>query len=238
MMIRKAMLLAAGFGTRLKPLTDTTPKPLLPLDGHRLIDYPLTFLKRSGIENIMINLHHLGSQIREYVGDGKRYELTVHYSEEAQILGTGGGIKKAGVFFGNDPFIVMNSDSLMEGNVQVIIDHHDSSQADATLVVRRLSPGDPYNSVARDEQGFVLGFGNGDVFYTGLMVMGPKLLKILPPADRPSCLVKDGFLPLLKAGGRITTFLHEGYWNDVGTPERYEQAKRDVAEGNLRLIKE
>ena len=93
--IDQAMLLAAGLGTRLRPLTLTTPKPLLPLDGCTLIDHQLRYLASAGIGRVAINLHHLGEKIRAHAGDGSRYGLSIHYSEEPEILGTGGGVKRA-----------------------------------------------------------------------------------------------------------------------------------------------
>lgn len=229
MKIRKAMLLAAGLGTRLRPLTYKTPKPLLPLNGKRLIDYTIGFLARSGITEVMINLHHLGNQIRNYVGDGSNYGIQAHYSEELEILGTGGGIKKAEGFFGDEPFIALNGDSLLNVDLAALTAHHIKSGAAATMVLKPLSPNDTYKPVSIDDDGWVTGFnGDGSHFYVGLQVVNKELLERLPPAGTPSCLIEDGYTPLLADGGKVASFIYDGYFNDVGTPERYEQAKRDV----------
>lgn len=226
------MLLAAGLGTRLRPLTLTTPKPMLPLGGARLIDYTLGYLGKAGVEAVMINLHHLGDQIADYVGDGSRFGIKAHYSEEPEILGTGGGIKKVEGFFGDEPFIALNGDALLDVDAANLIKRHDESGAGATMVLKPLAPEDSYQPVSV-EGGFVTGFnGEGNHFYVGLQILTHKLLEKLPPAGTASCLVKDGYKPFLEEGGRIAALTYDGYFNDVGTPERYSQAKRD-AETNV-----
>src|SRR3989338_2180336 len=94
-MMTKAMVFAAGFGERLKPLTLKKPKPLLPIGEKPVIDYSLAYLKRQGIKEIVVNLHHLGAQIQQHIGLGDRHGLIAHYSHETELLGTGGGLKKA-----------------------------------------------------------------------------------------------------------------------------------------------
>ena len=110
----KAMILAAGLGTRLRPLTDTTPKPLLPVAGTPLIVWNLLLLKRHGFQDVIINLHHLGSMIEQALGDGSRYGLRIVYSYEPVILGTGGGLKQAEPHFSGEPVLVLNGDTLVE----------------------------------------------------------------------------------------------------------------------------
>ncbi len=231
--ITKAMVLAAGLGTRLRPLTLTVPKPLLCLDSQKLVDYPLSLLAKGGVRKVVINLHHLGDMIREYVGDGRRYGLNVSYSFEPEILGTGGGIKNAESFFGGEPFVCINSDSLIKADIKALIAAHLASNADATMVLKERKPSDPYAGVSVKE-GIVKGFGDGDHFYTGLQVIGPRLLKILPPAGRISCLINDGYKKLIAAGGNVAAFIYSGYFSDLGTPERYERAKEDIARGAYR----
>lgn len=230
--ITKAMVLAAGLGTRLRPLTYSIPKPLLPLDSHRLIDYCLLFLARSGVLEVMINLHHLGDMISEYVGDGRRYGLSVSYSKEPDILGTGGGIRNCEAFFGNEPFVSMNSDSILNCDLGAVTKRHFESCAAATMVLKKKGPKDSYEGIRLDQNGFVKTIGgDGDYFYTGLQIIGPELMNILPPAGTESCLIKDGYRKLLQKGGRVAAFLYDGYFNDIGTPERYEKAKKDLADG-------
>jgi NDP-sugar pyrophosphorylase family protein len=235
--IAKAMLLAAGLGTRLRPLTLTTPKPLLPLDGALLIDHQLRYLRRAGIAEVMINLYHLGDQIRLHVGDGQAYGLRVHYSEEPDILGTGGGIKQAETFFGGDAFVALNADALIDADVAALVRRHLETGAAATMTLKEIRRGESYNPVAIDGDNFVTGFGTGTHFYTGLQVLGPEMLAALPPAGEVSCLVMDGYEKLLRGGKRVAAFIHRGYFNDLGTPERYDAAKGDVADGTFTLLR-
>ncbi len=226
--IRKGMILAAGFGVRLRPVTYSIPKPLLPLNSKKLIDYPLMLLRRYGISEVMINLHHLGHMIREYVGDGRNYGLKVFYSEEPVILGTGGGIKKVEDFFEGMPFVCLNGDSISHAPLNEVIDRHFRMAAAATMVLKKSSSQDPYEGVSIDEKGFVNNIGKGEYFYTGLQIIDRDLLEVLPPAGVVSCIVEDGYKRLLKDKKRVAAFIYDGYFNDLGTPERYEKAKKDI----------
>lgn len=228
--IEKAVLLAAGLGTRLRPLTNTTPKPLLPLDGTLLIDHQIRWLSSYGVKEIAINLHHLGGMIKRHVGDGSRYGVKIFYSEEPVILGTGGGIRKAATLTGRAPFIVLNCDAIIDADLGKLTASHMQKNPAATMVLRRLSNGDDYTPVSIDDDGFVRKFGSGDYSFTGLQIVGPQLVDVLPPAGEVSCLVDDGYKKLLEMKALISSFIHEGYWNDIGTMERYELAKRDVAD--------
>lgn len=227
-MITKAMLLAAGLGTRLRPLTLATPKPLLPLNDELVIDHQLKYLASHGIAKVVINLHHLGDMIREHVGDGSSHGLAVSYSEEPNILGTGGGIKMAQPFFGNEPFVVLNADALIDADIGECAAHHMKSSAAATMVVKRIAAGDSYTPIEM-KRGLVASFGRGDFFYTGLQVIGREMLDALPPAGTPACLIEDGYKKLLEKDRKIAAFVHRGYFNDLGTPVRYEQARRQFA---------
>ncbi|HPM41993.1 MAG TPA: sugar phosphate nucleotidyltransferase [bacterium] len=236
MAVKKAMLLAAGLGTRLRPMTLTTPKPLLPLDGACLIDQQLRFLAKAGVLEVMINIHHLGEKIRRHVGDGARYGLEIRYSEEPEILGTGGGIKKAAGFFGEEPFFALNADALTDADAAAAATLHVSSDAAATMVVKELSAGETYNPLEVGGDGFVKGFGRGSHFFTGLQVLGPEMLSALPEAGTVSCLIRDGYEKLIREKKPVRAFAHAGYFNDLGTFERYDAARRDVAEGKFVLL--
>jgi len=233
--IENAMLLAAGLGTRLRPLTLTVPKPLLRLDGSVLIDHQLNYLAAGGMTRVAINLHHLGHAIREHVGDGSKYGLEIFYSEEPEILGTGGGIKKAARFFGRSPFVVLNSDALTGTDIGKLTKQHLASDADVTMVVKEIGDGSDYNPLLVDADGRVTAFGEGVHFFTGLSVMGPAIFDALPPSGRKACLIEDGLKVLIERKGRIASHLYDGYFNDLGTPERYEQAKIDITNGVFTL---
>ncbi|HEY5627503.1 MAG TPA: nucleotidyltransferase family protein, partial [Nitrospira sp.] len=132
----KAMILAAGLGTRLRPLTNTIPKPLLPIAGTPLIVWNLLLLKRHGFHDVVINLHHLGPMIEQALGNGSKYGLRIYYSHEPVILGTGGGIKQAEPEFSGGPVLVLNGDTLFELDLGALCEFHQQRKAAATLVLR------------------------------------------------------------------------------------------------------
>jgi NDP-sugar pyrophosphorylase family protein len=214
----RAMILAAGFGTRLRPLTDKTPKPLLPVKGRPMIDYSLAHVKKAGIKEVIINLHYLGDQIKKYVGSGRRYGLKIRYTSEPKILGTGGGIKNAERFLKSGPFVVINSDTLIDIDLKKVISHHIKKGGAATMVVRRLKKGENYSKLDIAKNGVLKGFGKGQYMFTGVQILEPVIFKYL---KKPSCLIESGYKKLLQAGLPVHAFIHKGYWNDIGTLQRY-----------------
>lgn len=230
----KAMILAAGLGTRLRPLTDTTPKPLLPLNGQPLILYAIQLLKKYGITDILINLHHLGDLIEKELGDGQKWGVRIRYSWEPEVLGTGGGVKKGESFFGSESFLVINSDILINLNLTGLLHFHQRRGALATMVVRPYEPS--YTPVFLDEQERIRTIGENiadsksrQVMYTGLQILNPAFLKYLPEGS--SCLIQQGYLPAIAKGETVSGYLYEGYWSDVGTQDRFRQAEKDIADG-------
>ncbi|MGH7788987.1 MAG: nucleotidyltransferase family protein [Candidatus Binatia bacterium] len=133
----KAMILAAGLGSRLRPLTDRVPKPLVQVGGQPLIAYPLALLRAAGIRDVVINLHHLGGALRDALGDGDAYGVSITWSEEAPaILDTGGGIKQAQAWLGGDRFVVLNSDTILDLDLADMIRFHAGRGALATMLLR------------------------------------------------------------------------------------------------------
>ena len=132
----RAMILAAGLGTRLRPLTNTIPKPLLPVGGTPLIVWNLLLLKRHGFRQVVINLHHLGPMIEQTLGTGSKFGIRIIYSHEPVILGTGGGIKQAEPHFSGEPVLILNGDTLVELDLEALCDFHRLRNAAATLVLR------------------------------------------------------------------------------------------------------
>ena len=130
------MILAAGFGRRLRPLTDRVPKPLIAVGEHPLIAYPLALLRAAGIREVIINLHHFGGQIRDALGTGAAHGVSITYIEEAPILETGGGIKNAERFLRDDRFVVLNSDTICDLDLHEVIAWHTACGGLATMVLR------------------------------------------------------------------------------------------------------
>ncbi len=233
------MILAAGLGTRLRPLTDRLPKPLLPLAGRPMIEYTLGWIASAGIRQVMINLHHKGALIREALGHGDRLGLTISYSEEPVILGTGGGLKQAESFFADGPFLVVNADVLTTLDPGALIRAHLASRSAATLAVRRDPQVAAYGALGLDRTGRIrrfLGRGDGstasleDVMFTGIHVLDPRILGDLPPAGTFSPIT-DAYIAMVERGDPLMGYLTDAPWIDIGTPDRYRQAEQWVADG-------
>jgi NDP-sugar pyrophosphorylase family protein len=236
------MILAAGFGTRLRPLTDTLPKPLLPIAGRPLIVWNLLLLRRHGITDVIINLHHLGHLIEQVLGDGSQFGTKLAYSREPVILGTGGGLKQAEPFFGGEDFLVVNGDTLFELDVTSMAAAHRARGALATMAVRADPDPDRWGAVELDGARRVVriaGRGKNPAgptekrMFAGVHLMHPRLLASVP-AGRESSII-EAYVGAIQAGETVAGFELGGYWSDVGTPQRYEEANRDADVGVIRL---
>lgn len=238
----RAMILAAGFGTRLRPLTDTLPKPLLPIAGRPLIVWNLLLLKRHGIKEVVINLHHLGHLIEQELGDGSGLGVRITYSHESTILGTGGGLKQAEAFLGNEAFLVLNGDTLLDLDVTELTRWHHEGHALATMVLREDPEAARWGLVEVDRSQRVLRINGRGLtrtsstlprMFAGVHVIHPRLLHEVP-AGRESSII-EAYVREIERGATVLGFTMAGYWSDIGTPERYAQAQRDAAAGLIRL---
>jgi NDP-sugar pyrophosphorylase family protein len=236
------MILAAGFGTRLRPLTNVMPKPLLPVAGTPLIVWNLLLLRRYRFHDVMINLHYLGPMIQQALGDGSQFGLRLEYSPEPVILGTGGGIKQVEPFFNGEPFLVLNGDTLFELDLDTVIAFHREREAAATMVLRRDPEAARWGLVEvgpRDQVIRITGKGLSPYepieprMFAGVQILHPRLLRALPHGKESSII--DAYIRGLEDGERILGYDFEGYWSDVGTPERYAQVEHDAASGLVNL---
>ena len=240
----KALLLAAGLGTRLRPLTETTPKVLLPVTGRPVLAWNLLLLKRHGIADVIVNLHHLGEQIVQAIGDGSRLGLRVAYSHEPEIQGTGGGIRQAVPFLKDGPFLVLNGDTLSQCDLTGLIAAHRAGRALATLALREDPEAARWGPVTVDAGARILQINGkpplapqakplpAPCMFAGIHVLEPEILDAIPPG--PGSII-DVYHRLLGKGLVLRGWRMNGYWSDIGTRERYEQAERDVAEGRLAI---
>ena len=238
----RAMILAAGLGTRLRPLTDALPKPLLPVAGTPLIVWNLLLLRKHGIREVIINLHYLGDLIEKELGDGSTWDMSLAYSHEWTLLGTGGGIKQAQWFFGNEPFLVLNGDTLLELDLGDLMARHREGGGLATMVLREDPEADQWGAVEIDERQHVMrivGRGRsaasslGKRMFAGVHVIDPRLLDRVPYGRESSII--DAYVDEIERGGIVLGYTMDGYWSDIGTPERYAGAQRDVETGLINL---
>lgn len=239
----KAMILAAGLGTRLRPLTNTIPKPLLPVGGTPLIVWNLLLLKRHGIDRVVINLHHLGPMIEQVLGDGSQFGIRIIYSREPVILGTGGGIKQAEPHFSGEPVLILNGDTLVEMDLGAVWDVHRTSHAAATMVLREDPDAMTWGLVEVGEEDRIVRItGKGlsspssvkHRMFAGIHILHPRLLQNVPKGVASSII--DPYIAALERGDRIVGYDLHGYWSDIGTAERYAQAEKDARAGLIRLV--
>ncbi|MDO8493813.1 MAG: NDP-sugar synthase [Deltaproteobacteria bacterium] len=232
MKIRKAMLFSAGFGERLRPLTLKTPKPLLPVGDRPLIDYALAYLKRFGIEEVIVNLHHLGELFEKHCGNGRRYGLKIIYTKEKVLLGTGGGLKNAEEHFKNEEaFFTLNSAALTNCDLDALTTFHQEQSAAVTLVVRPWQEG--YTRVCVEGRQYKK-VGKGNHLFTGLMVMTPAIFSELELRD--TNLITEGVDLLQQKGTTIAAFEHDGYWRKIENSKDYEAVQQEWASGHQTRI--
>jgi MurNAc alpha-1-phosphate uridylyltransferase len=218
------MILAAGRGERMRPLTENRPKPLLPLRGQALIDFPLKGLAAAGVREVVINLGYKGEQIRQYLGDGARDGVRIAYSEEGDPpLETGGGIFHALPLLGAGPFIVINADIYTEYPLAQLVQRARALPAAtlAHLVLVRNPPFNPRGDFALADFRIA---NEGPLRHTfsGLSIHRPELFAQCTPGRFP-------MLPLWRAAaghGQLSGELYDGRWSDVGTPERLQELER------------
>lgn len=223
----KSMILAAGFGTRLRPITNTLPKPLVPLRNKPLIAYAVENYLRAGVDEIVVNLHHLPDLIERYLTDN--FDCTFHFSREEKILGTGGALKRVRHLL-TDAFFLVNGDTIQSPPFDAMLQARGS--AVATLVLRHPPPHDKFTPVSL-ENGRVT-FGSGDLMFAGAHAIGPEIFDFMPDEDEFS--IVDSVYKHVPLAGVVD----DGPWFDIGTPQRYLEASggttvgaRSVIEGTL-----
>lgn len=228
-MIHRAMVLAAGRGTRLAPLTDTLPKPLMPVGGRPLLEHLLIFLRAGGIDDVVINLHHLGDRIEATIGDGSRFGLQVRYSREHEIRDTGGGIKHAAPLLGREPFVVVNGDSLLELDLRTVTAFHEARGGVATLAVRPDPEAARYGLVELDGDDRVRRIAGLPAatsvatplrafMFPGLHVLEPEVLDWMDDGAAFS-ITRVTYPRLLAAGRPIYGYPTDARWITIDTPE-------------------
>jgi MurNAc alpha-1-phosphate uridylyltransferase len=219
----RAMILAAGRGTRMASLTQTTPKPLLELGNESLLERQLSRLGAAGIRDVVVNLSYRGDQIRAAIGDGSRFALTVSYSEEPpEPLETAGGIIQALPLLGDEPFLVINADVVSD------FDFADLAGRDGTGTLV-LVPNPAHHSggdYGIDRHG-VLTTDEPKWTFAGISLLSPALFAGLSPRRRPLSQVFDAAI----AARQLKGLIHAGAWIDVGTPERLAAARRALTGG-------
>jgi mannose-1-phosphate guanylyltransferase len=227
----KAMILAAGLGTRLLPLTSRRPKPLVPVGNRPIIDHTINWLKANGVDEIIVNVHHHREQMGHYLDGGRPFGMKIHISEEPEILGTGGGLQKTRWFWDREPFIVVNGDILTDIDLTKVYQTHRGRDDLVTLVLHDFAP---FNQIKLNGLKDILEINPqpepGRLAFTGIHVLEPEVLDHIP-GGRYSCIL-ECYRALIAAKQSVRGYVVENpYWRDAGTIESYMEANRENLNG-------
>lgn len=232
----KAMILAAGYGTRLRPLTYAKPKPMVPICNRPLLGYAVERFLAMGVDEIVVNLHHLPEIIKTYLEKEYGSQCRFHFSYEQEILGTGGGVRKVRpVLEKEEDFFLVNGDTIQFPPYEALQAHRREENALATLTLRHPPRGDRFTAVWFDE-GKITGFGNGvgePLMFSGSHLISSRIFQYLPEKDF-SGIVDEVYMPLIANRKEIIGgVVDDGPWFDIGTPQRYVSAAASVLDMTL-----
>jgi len=237
---RHALILTAGLGTRLQPLTTVRAKPAIPVAGIPMIRRIVSRLAGSGVDDLVLNLHHLPETLTAVLGDGRDLSARIRYSWEPLLLGSAGGPRRALPIVGADTFFIINGDTLTDVDLQAVAAAHDASAARVTLALVANTQPDRYGGVSLDDAGRVTGFPRrgaaaiGSYHFIGVQIAGADVFAALPP-DRPSNTIPDVYGALIAAEpGSVRGYVcSAGFW-DVGTTADYWRTSNALAAAERR----
>src|SRR5438874_1389916 len=236
----KAILLAGGKGTRLRPLTIHTPKPIVPIFNRPFLHYQLDLLKHvAEIDEVILSLNYQPRRIEEIFGDGRESGLAIWYVVEAAPLGTAGAVRYAGESL-RESVIVFNGDVLTQVDLAAVIAMHRERRAKATIVLTPVENPTAYGLVETDADGNIRRFLEKpkpdeitcDTINAGIYVLEPDTFDRIPK-DTPWSIERSFFPSLIERGESFVAYVYRGYWIDIGTPEKYMQVHRDMMDGRF-----
>ena len=238
----KAMVLAAGLGTRLRPVTYEMPKPLVPVANRPIMEHVLVLLRRHDCTELVANLSYLPEMIKQRFGDGSGLGVSIEWSFEEQLLGTAGGVRNVRDFFGDESFLVMAADALTDIDLTGLRRAHEANDGIATLAATRVADTSEYGVIVTGEDGRVQGFQEkpdpaealSDLANCMIYVLEPEIFDYFPDADEVDFAL-DVFPALLS--NDVPFYVHDaaGYWNDVGSLDEYRQGNFDAISGAVAI---
>jgi NDP-sugar pyrophosphorylase family protein len=237
----KAFVMAAGAGTRLRPLTFAIPKPMVPVVNKPVLEHTIENLKSHGIHNVALNLHHYPAMIRDYFGNGSGMGMSIRYSYERKLLGTAGGVKNMEKFF-DTTFIVMSGDGLTDIDITKAVRFHKEKRSIATMVLKAIDARFEYGVTIIDDDCRIKKFVEkpswSDVFAntvnTGIYIFEPEILKFIP-AKKYFDFGYELWPLLLEHKKRIFGYVTQDYWTDVGNLTEYKKGVRDTLDGRCKV---
>ena len=242
----KAIIMAGGQGTRLRPLTSDQPKPMIPIGGIPCMEHIVVLLKSHGFEDIVVTLQFMPEKIRDYFGDGSDWGVRMRYSVEDVPAGTAGSVKMAedALELGDEPFLVISGDALTDADLTHLVNYHAEKGAEATMVLKSVENPLDFGIVITEPDGRINRFLEkpawGQVFSdtvnTGIYLLEPRVMDEIP-AEGEYDFSKELFPKLLEGGSPLYGYVTEEYWEDIGTLEQYASAQRDVLDGRVRGVR-
>jgi mannose-1-phosphate guanylyltransferase len=240
--VLEAILLVGGQGTRLRPLTISTPKPMLPVAGYACTEHQIARAKEAGVERIVLGTSYRAEVFEEYFGHGEKFGIEIIYAVESEPLGTGGAIRNAAshlISSGEDPVIVFNGDVLTGLDIFALVQKWRTADADVALYLTRVEDPRAYGLVPTDDDGRVIEFREKpttpeelvtDQINAGCYIFKRSVIDQIP-SDRPVSVERETFPELLSSNAKVIGVVDDGYWLDLGTPLAFAKGSADLVRG-------
>lgn len=236
----KAIIMAGGEGTRLKPVSGDTPKPLVPLCGRPVMEHIVRLLKKCGITDICAALKYRPEEIENYFGNGEKFGVKMQYRVEKEALGTAGGVKNCADFYGNEDFLVISGDAACDFDLAALIKAHESHSPAVSIALYPHADPLRYGLALCDGESCVRSFIEKpdwahvvtNLVNTGIYIISPRAMELVPEGKKFD-FAKNLFPLLLEKGEKIYGFPCDGYWCDIGTPKSYFECCADALGGKL-----
>lgn len=238
----KAIIMAGGEGKRLKPITGSTPKPLVPLCGRPVMEHIILLLRRHGITDICATLKYRPDDIKNYFGSGEKLGVRLEYRIEQTALGTAGGVKNCADFYGSEDFLVISGDAACDIDLSKLIAEHQRRSPAATIALCPEPEPLRYGLALCDREGFIRSFIEKpdwrhvvtNLVNTGIYIISPRAMEHVPENEEFD-FAKDLFPRLLDEGEKLLGVPCDGYWCDIGTPKSYYECCADALSGKLKI---
>ena len=236
----KAVIIAGGLGTRLRPLTYSVPKPIVPLANRPFVVHQIEHLIKHGVDEIILNLHYLSHEIKKILDDGREWGIKIHYSLEEHPLGTAGAVKNAEKFFGDEPMVVFNGDILTDINISKVVNFHRDKGARVTLSLTEVEDPTSFGLVLVDQNGRVTDFiekpswnvVTAKTINAGIYVIDPKIFKDVPKGEVYS-FERELYPALLEKGESIFGYISDAFWMDIGNCVKYREVHEAILRGEV-----
>ncbi|MFH1709927.1 MAG: NDP-sugar synthase [bacterium] len=239
----KAVIIAGGLGTRLRPLTYNVPKPIVPLANKPFVFHQIELLRKFGVTEVILNLHYLSDNIRNIFDDGRKLGVKIHYSVETDPLGTAGAVKNAEKFFDTGPMFIFNGDILTDINLGKMIKFHEEKKGKVTLALTKVEDPTLYGLVITDDDQRVLEFREkpsweqvtANTINAGIYIVDPSIFKLVPKRKEFS-FERQLYPMLLEKKEKIYGYVANAYWMDIGDPVKYLKAHHDILSGDVMAV--